>query len=286
MELTAPAKINLYLKVLSKRDDGYHDIVTLFERVSLFDRIFLELSDFPTSIHCENPAVPTGEGSLMKRVVSLFCREAGKDIKFNVKLEKNIPISAGLGGGSSDAAALLKGMNELAGNPLGEEALFRISGQLGADVPFFLAESSFAYGRGRGDIIQSVESSLKLCHVLVSPPFEVSTRDVYEGLSAFGLTKDRGVDTMFTAFLDKGNISGLSENLCNDLQAVTLRNFPILEKVFSELKKEGAKGVLLSGSGPTVFGIFDCEEVEKAAESIRGTFPEEENWRVFTARTY
>ncbi|MGD2278897.1 MAG: 4-(cytidine 5'-diphospho)-2-C-methyl-D-erythritol kinase [Candidatus Omnitrophota bacterium] len=284
MEITAPAKINLYLKVLSKRKDGYHDIVTLFERISLFDRVSIETAGSSTRIHCDNPAVPTGEDSLMGKAASLFRKEAGNDLNFNVKLNKNIPVGAGLGGGSSDVAALLKGMNELAGNPLGKDALFRIAGRLGADVPFFLADSSFAYGKGRGDIIQEVVSSLKLCHILVSPPFEVSTKEAYEGLSAFGLTKDKGVDTMFTAFLDKGNISGLSENLCNDLQAVALRNFPILEKVFSELKKEGAKGVLLSGSGPTVFGIFDCKEVEKAAESIKGAFPG--NWKVFVVRTY
>jgi 4-diphosphocytidyl-2-C-methyl-D-erythritol kinase len=287
MIITAPAKINLYLKVLSKRDDGYHQIETFFERISIFDRLSIEsVRDSSTTIVCDDSRVPLGEESLMGRIARAFREKSGKKVHFYVKLEKNIPLGAGLGGGSSDAAALLKGMNSLTGFPLDEAALYEVSSQLGADIPFFVSEGSFARGTERGDIIQKVETDLEIWHILVTPPFEVSTRDIYNKISAFGLTNNRGVDRMFTAFLKQGNISGIAENLCNDLQAVTLRDFPTLEHVFSVLKTEGAKGVLLSGSGPTVFGIFGHEEVIKAEEKVRHVFPAEEGWKVFTARTY
>ncbi|MGB2599991.1 MAG: 4-(cytidine 5'-diphospho)-2-C-methyl-D-erythritol kinase [Candidatus Omnitrophota bacterium] len=285
MILTAPAKINLYLKVLSKRDDGYHQIETLLERVSLADRLSVEEAEGSTVIVCNKPDVPTGPGSLMDRTVQLFRKETGKDLHFDVKLEKNIPIGAGLGGGSSDAAALLRGMNELAGSPLEKDSLLRISGELGADIPFFMSDSRFAYGKGRGDIIQAVDAPLEIWHVLVTPPFEVSTKDTYNKVSAFSLTNDKGVDRIFTAFLDGKDISAIAENLCNDLQAVTLRNFPALGQVFSELEKEGAKGVLLSGSGSTVFGIFSREDAEKAGEELKKVFPEADNWKVSIVRT-
>jgi 4-diphosphocytidyl-2-C-methyl-D-erythritol kinase len=285
MILAAPAKINLYLKVLSKRGDGYHEIETLFERISLSDRVTIELAAGPTTIACDDPRVPTGPKSLMGRAVQLFGEKTGKDLRFKISLEKNIPIGAGLGGGSSDAAAVLKGMNELAGFPLEKEALLRLAGALGADVPFFMTDSRFAYGKGRGDIVERVETPMEIWQVLVTPPFEVSTKDVYSKVSAFSLTNHMGVDRIFTAFFGKSNISAIAENLCNDLQAVTLRDFPVLGRVFSALEKEGARGVLLSGSGPTVFGIFEHEKAEKAGEKLRDVFPERENWKVSVAKT-
>jgi 4-diphosphocytidyl-2-C-methyl-D-erythritol kinase len=285
MILTAPAKINLYLKVLSKRDDGYHQIETVFERISLADRLSVEKAKGSTAIVCDRPDVPTGPGSLMDRAIQLFRKEAGKDLHFDVKLEKNIPVGAGLGGGSSDAAALLRGMNELTGSPIEKDTLLRISGELGADIPFFMSDSRFAYGKGRGDIIQAVDATLEMWHVLITPPFEVRTKDVYDKVSAFSLTNDKGIDRIFTAFLDRKDISAIAENLCNDLQAVTLRDFPALGQVFSELEKEGAKGVLLSGSGPTVFGIFSREDAVKAGEKLKKVFPETENWKVSIVRT-
>ncbi|MGB2630005.1 MAG: 4-(cytidine 5'-diphospho)-2-C-methyl-D-erythritol kinase [Candidatus Omnitrophota bacterium] len=284
MEFTAPAKINLYLKVLSKRDDGYHEIETLFERVSLFDRLSVEPSAGGTVITCADPSIPVGNESLLGRTVESFREAVGKDLHFKVKLEKNIPIGAGLGGGSSDAAALLKGMNELSGAPLGRDVLLDISGSLGADIPFFISDCRFAYGRNRGDIIRKIDSSLEISHVLITPPFEVSTREVYDRVSAFGLTKEKGVDTMFTSFLNDDNISGLSENLCNDLQAIALESFPVLKKAFSELENEGALGTLMSGSGPTVFGVFAREKAEKAGEKLRRKFSKK-NWRVFVVKT-
>ena len=285
MVLTAPAKVNLYLSVIRRMDDGYHEIETLFERISIIDRISVEPAAENTSITCDDPRVPTGADSLLGRTVSMFNDACGKSSHFRIHLEKNIPIGAGLGGGSSDAASLLKGLNGLAEFPLGPEELLRISRSLGSDVPFFLEDCSFAHGSGRGDVINKIETPLNLWHVLVNPAFEVSSKEVYGKVSAFGLTKDRGVDRMMTAFLGGNKADDLSENLRNDLQAIVLQDFPVLEQVFCEMKNAGAQGVLLSGSGPTVFGIFAEDMATKAAEKIRRAFSEKKDWKVSLART-
>lgn len=285
MEFTAPAKINLYLKVLGKREDGYHQVETLFERVSIEDRLFIKKSGSASRIECSDPKVPTSEDSLLLMTIKLFKEKSGVSDNFNVTLEKNIPIGAGLGGGSSDAAALLKGLNEISSSPLKKEDLLEAARELGADVPFFIENSSFAMGTERGDVIKSVESEAKLWHVIINPPFEVQTSSVYGKVPAFGLTKPGGADRMFTAFLKENNINKIAENLHNDLQAIVLQEFPVLKKVFLQLKAEGALGVLLSGSGPTVFGIFSEKQAPEAAEKLRQVFTEEDAWRIYTAHT-
>jgi len=288
MEITAPAKVNLYLKVIRERPDGYHDIETLFERISIFDMISVETAPpGETAITCADPSVPVGDDSLMARTVAYFREKAGTDTGFSISLEKNIPVGAGLGGGSSDAAALLVGLNVVEGSVLGKEDLLEIARRLGADVPFFLYDCSFGTGSGRGDEIEEVDIPLKIWHVLVNPPFEVSTKDIYNRVSAFGLTNDRAVDRIITAFPESEGVEALSKNLHNDLQAIVLQEFPLLEKVFCELEAQGAAGTLLSGSGPTVFGVFAEEEkAAAAAGELRQIFPAGDGWKIYTACTY
>lgn len=286
MILTAPAKINLYLGVTGKRSDGYHEIETVFERISLADKILVEPVKEPTLITSTDPSVPTDSNSLLGRAVSEFKKAAKSELNFKIGLEKNIPIGAGLGGGSSDAATLLKGLNEVAGFPLEKDDLLSIGKSLGADIPFFINEYHFAIGRGRGDEIEKIETPLQLSHILINPPFEVSTKEAYGKVGAFNLTNNRGVDRILSAFFDKKDSGTIANNLRNDLQQVVLRDFPDLNNVFSELKKSGAQGVLLSGSGPTVFGIFEEEKIENASKNLNEVFPREKGWRVLAARTY
>ena len=285
MNFNAFAKINLFLKVLSSREDGYHQISTLFERINLSDSISIEINKKSTIITCDNPKVPTGEGSLLMETVKAFNRATEKETGFDISVGKKIPIAAGLGGGSSDAAAILNGMNEITGKPLSRKRLLEIGKDLGADIPFFISNCRFGFGTERGDIIQEAETGVELQHILIKASFDVSTKDVYDEVSAFNLTKDRGVDRMFNAFLKENDVTSLTENLCNDLQAIVLRKFPVLDNVFLELKKAGAKGVLLSGSGPTIFGIFDKEEIGNAENKLRERFPAEKNWEVYKAKT-
>lgn len=286
MDFTAPAKINLYLRVIQKRDDGFHEIETLFERISLSDDLSIHKTAESSEIQCSHPDISTDENSLLGKTLKEFKEYSGSRENFRINLRKNIPISAGLGGGSSDAASLLKGLNELSGFPLSNEELMAIGGQLGSDVPFFIKDVSFAIGKGRGELIEPVKIRAKLGHLLVTPPWGVATKDIYSKVSDFGLTKGGGVDRMVSAFLDEEAETSFTEYFRNDLQTIVLREFPLLKKVFSELEALGAQGVLLSGSGSTVFGIFGEKELRKAEKMAKNIFPAEKKWFVSEAHTY
>jgi len=285
MFITAPAKVNLFLRVLNKRNDGYHSIETIFEKVSLFDEINVDKIDTETRIECDDPSIPVCSDSLIGLTVRLFKEKAGLSDNFAIKLKKNIPSGGGLGGGSSDAAAILRAMNTITGLKLNKTSLFDVACKLGADVPFFLSNSSFACGRGRGDIITELGIKRKMWHILVTPPFKILTKDIYGRISPFDLTKDIAPDRMLSTFLEKKNGVDLEKNLHNDLQPIVLREFPVFKKVFRELGDAGALGTLLSGSGSTVFGIFDEEDVRHAEEKLLRAFPKEENWRIYVVST-
>ena len=281
----SPAKLNLYLKVLCRREDGYHQIDTLFERIDLADHIFIELGTNEIVITCDDPNVPTDENSLLHNTVREFNKWSGQDLKVRIHVKKRIPVAAGLGGGSSNAATVLKGLNDLSEKPLKKEELIAIGRNLGSDIPFFINNYRFGVGRERGDKVEKVTTDMELWHILIKPPFPVATKDIYDSLSAFSLTKDIGIDKMVNAFLKGDNSRNLADNLCNDLQPIVLRKFPVLNEVISEIKKAGAMGVLLSGSGSTVFGIFDKDCVEEAKNKLSLIFPAEKDWEIYTAKT-
>lgn len=286
MEITVPAKVNLYLNVIRKMDDGYHEIETLFEKISLADTISISPSREGTTISCDDESIPTDEGSLLGQTVKLFSEKA-ECAPVNIFLTKRIPVAAGLGGGSSDAASLLKGLNSLNRENLSNKELIEIGKRLGADVPFFLQEASFALGRQRGDEIEPVASSIKLWHVLVNPPFEVSTKYVYNSINPSDLTKREPVDRMMSTFLSEGDVLSLAKNLHNDLQPIVLRKFSDIHNVLTELNNTGPQGVLLSGSGPTVFGVFAEEEEARSAEQkLKEIFPQDKGWGIFVAETF
>lgn len=286
MEITAPAKLNLYLGVTGRRGDGYHEIETLFEKISIADTITVSFSGRGTKITSTDPSIPTGEDSLLGRAVSRFKKASRSYRDFSVKLEKNIPVGAGLGGGSSDAAALLKGLNNITGNPLKSGELRKIAVSLGADVPFFMEDFAFASATGIGDIVKNINTEIKLSHVLVNPPFQTFSGNIYENLTRLGLTKGNAWDRMLSAFLSGGKLSEIGQNLRNDLQQIVLREFPVLDRVFFVLRAAGAEGVLVSGSGPTVFGIFAENKIKEAVKSAISEFPASEGWKVFEAYTY
>ncbi|MFH1394752.1 MAG: 4-(cytidine 5'-diphospho)-2-C-methyl-D-erythritol kinase [Candidatus Omnitrophota bacterium] len=287
MLFTAPAKVNLYLKIIGPREDGYHNIETLFEKIALFDEISIEKTEDNTQIICSDLSIPTDKNSLIVRAVNLFKEKTGIKDKFLINIKKSIPVGAGLGGGSSDAASVLRGLNEVMGGVAEKQTLGEIARILGADVSFFLGNASFAYGRERGDELEELQTEFKMWHVLVSPPFGISTKEIYGNVSAFGLTKDKRLDRMFSTFLGEKNIVELGKNLHNDLQIIVLRRFPVLEKVISEIKKTKTNGVLLSGSGSTVFGIYKTEnDAVNSADKLCGMFNKDENWRIQVASTY
>ncbi len=255
-QFLAPAKLNIRLKVTGRRADGYHELVSIMVPVGLFDHIELELIRLRRiMLSCQGFSVPNNKENLVYRAASAFFSKAGTPQGISIKLTKNIPVSAGLGGGSSDAAFILKGLNEMWSNPLTPQELADLAVCLGADVPFFLVNKP-CIARGTGEILEPVEKWPKFWYVIVMPALEVSTAWVYGNLN---LKLTKGEYQYIVDWLRKGRFE-ISRILENDLETVTGFHFPIIACIKKLLLDEGAEGALMSGSGPSVFGIFKSKD--------------------------
>ena len=255
-QFLAPAKLNIRLKVTGRRADGYHELVSIMVPVGLFDHIELELIRLRRiMLSCQGFSVPSNKENLVYRAASAFFSRTGAPQGISIKLTKNIPVSAGLGGGSSDAAFILKGLNEMWSNPLTQQELVDLAVCLGADVPFFLLNRP-CIARGIGEILEPIEKWPKFWYVIVMPALEVSTAWVY-GNMKLKLTK--GEYQYIVNWLRKGRCE-ISRILENDLETVTGFHFPIIACIKKLLLDEGAEGALMSGSGPSVFGIFKSKD--------------------------
>jgi 4-diphosphocytidyl-2-C-methyl-D-erythritol kinase len=273
----SPAKVNLYLRVLGKRADGYHEILSLMQRISLCDEMtFLPAAD-RMAVRCPDSSLPGDERNIVHRAATAFYTRIGRRPDVEITIRKRIPIAAGLGGGSSNAATTLMTLNEIAGSPPSREELAGIGANLGADIPFFIFENT-AWVSGIGDRLIETAVLPPLWFVLMNPCFEVSTKAVYQGLN-LGLTNERinyNIPRFYTG-------EDLTRSLVNDLEKVTLKLHPVLEQMKSLLLKSGAKGALMSGSGPTVFGVFTDEA--HALEAERYLQKERQGWTIFGARS-
>jgi 4-diphosphocytidyl-2-C-methyl-D-erythritol kinase len=281
-ELTceAPAKINLYLAIKGKRADGYHDLETRMVKITLADRLHLALRDSGITVLCPESDLPTGEGNLVHRAAKSFFAALGTGGGVAIVLEKKVPIAAGLGGGSSDAAAVLRGLNTLYGLPFSVGQLVELARPLGADVPFFVDDCVVAWATGIGDKIQAEAVSPADWIVLVNPGFPVSTKWVYEN---FTLTTDGNPYILGREFVHGKDACAGPGNLplYNELEAVTIRKYPELGRIKDALLADGAHGALMSGSGPTVFGLFEDEaQAQKSLARFAQRFPR----NVFLAR--
>ena len=275
LHILSPAKINLFLHVLRRRPDGYHDLFSLMCRIALYDRIELAAGDGPVRVECSDPGLPTDEGNLAFRAACRFYEALGRSGGADIRLEKHIPAGAGLGGGSSNAAGVLLGLNRLHGSPLSIERLLAVGKGLGADVPFFIFQSP-ALVSGIGDRLEAYDRIPPLSAVVVSPSLSVSTRMVYQNLN-LQLTKLQKPPTR--AHLKTAAFDPLL-HLCNDLETVTLALHPELATIKAHLIERGALGSLMSGSGSSVFGLFpDRGAARRAADALAGT----RGWRVFCA---
>jgi 4-diphosphocytidyl-2-C-methyl-D-erythritol kinase len=264
--IKAPAKLNLRLKVIGVRPDGFHELVSVMVPVSLFDE--LEITPAPpgtTDLACEGYPVPADEGNLVWRAVAAFRRKTGSAPGLRIRLAKNIPVAAGLGGGSSDAAAVLLCLNEMEGDPLSSRELHELAAGLGADVPFFLAcRPSLA--RGVGDILEPIANWPAHHYVIVTPRLQVSTAWVYGHLRLKGLTRDEYHYIMQRLSSDLPVVAHILEN---DLETVTSASYPIIETIKRALLDAGAAGALMTGSGPSVFALFDSPgEAGRAREAV------------------
>ena len=250
--IKAPAKLNIRLKVTGRRPDGYHELVSIMIPIDLFD--LLELTVDPgegIKLVCEGTQLPNDESNLAFRAAQSFFSRTGIREAVSIKLIKNVPVAAGMGGGSSDAAATLLALNEMWSRPLSLPEMHDLAIGLGADVPFFL-EGKPCLAQGIGEILEPLDSWPKCWFVIVRPPIEVSTSWVYSNLK-FVLTTDEYDNIKQT--LSHVPIS-IPQILENDLERVTSATFPIVETIKKSLIQAGAQGALMTGSGPSVFGVF------------------------------
>ena len=262
-EIKTPAKLNLRLKVTGRRPDGYHELVSIMVPVDLFDR--LEMTTLPRSeirLACDGFEVPEDATNLVYKAAQAFFSRTGFRGGISIRLFKNIPVAAGMGGGSSDAAATLLSLNEIWERPLSISELQEMAVRLGADVPFFLyCRPSLA--RGIGEILEPLEKWPKYWYVIVKPPIQVSTPWVY-GRLKLRLTTDE-YDCIEKVI--KRRSFSILEILENDLEEVTSASFPVIEAIKKDLVDGGAEGALMTGSGPTVFGLFNSLDQATAAKA-------------------
>ncbi len=260
-KILAPAKVNLFLEILGKRADGYHEIRTLMQPISLFDTIRVEAAFGETTIHC--PGYPELEtnNNLIFRAIHLLEEETARPLKVFIRLKKRIPLGAGLGGGSSDAAAVLSGLNRLLGNPVGPERLSNLAAQLGSDVPFFLNKGA-ALALGRGEQIEPRPAFPSWWYVLIYPGFSISTPWAYSQVK-IPLTPNKKTINIKN-LLEEGEMPE-EERFRNDLEEFVLPSFPILEKIKQALREEGSFQTLMSGSGSTVYGIWKTKKTAQEA---------------------
>ena len=281
MILSAPAKINLGLAVRGRRPDGYHDISTIFLKISLADELGIDDTDNPDiTVHCDAPAVPSDSRNLVHRAATAL-QPAAPGRGARLSLRKSIPVAAGLGGGSSDAAAALSGLNTLWNLQMDPAELARHAAAIGADVPFFLLPEVAALGRGRGDKLEPLSCPTVLSLVLVKPPVKVSTAWAYRQLH-LTLTDNAGATTILAHHLESGDIEGLGKACFNDFESVLLARFPVLGTIKKALTQSGVYGVSMSGSGPTMYALCRSYDVaQEVAQTIRNR-----DWQVWACRTW
>ncbi len=260
----APAKINLFLRVLRKRADGYHDIVSLMQKITLYDELIFSPRPKGITLNCPGSELPTSEDNLVFRAAKSIFAYANYPSGVEIKLIKKIPLAAGLGGGSSDAATTLIALNKIFSLNLKKSELMKLGAKIGADVPFFIFGNN-ALASGMGDKLKALQNLPKINLVMIKPPFQLSTKMVYKKLN-LRLTRGKN-NYSIPRFL---KMSDIIQELHNDLESVSLKMHPELTDLKQMLFRHGALGALMSGSGPTVFGIFrDGKEAKKILEVIK-----------------
>lgn len=286
--LKAPAKVNLFLDVIGKRKDGYHDIVTVFERINLFDTIYIAKKTRPgISVSCDGD-IPTKDNLAYKAArLILSGTKSAKGV--HIRIKKNIPIAAGLGGGSSDAASVLLGINKLFRLGYNKKKLMGLARSIGADVSFFILERNFAVGEKRGDKLKSLYfKTPKLWHLIVYPGVKTLTKEIYGSLRLGLTTKKQNVRIMLHA-LRMNDFGLIKEATYNRLEDPALDRDPGLGIIKSKMTECGMERPLLSGSGPSIFGITKTrKEATLLKEKIlRGPIGvKTDGWQTFIISTF
>jgi len=279
VELAAPAKINLYLQVTGRRPDGYHYLATLMQKISLYDRVILRPVPSGIQLHCPDSGLPEDEGNLAYRAARLFFQATAARLDgskgVEITLLKSIPVAAGLGGGSSDAAAVLRGMDRLYRTDCRAADLMELGVQLGADVPLFLVDWPAAWATGIGERLRPAAPLTGCLIVLVNPGFPVPTAWVYQNFALTAEGKNFNLSNLHTETADQSGAPAFTrrairpDEMRNDLEMVTISRYRELDGIKGKLLRGGAVAALMSGSGPSIFGLFPENEAEKAAACCR-----------------
>lgn len=266
IQMKALAKVNLGLDVIRRREDGYHEVKMIMQTVRLYDRIILEKTQKGISMETNLSFLPVNEQNIAYRAAKMLMDEFHIQSGLHIKIDKHIPVAAGMAGGSTDGAAVLYGVNKIFELGLTKRQLMERGVKLGADVPYCIMRGT-VLSEGIGEILTPV-SSLPDCHILIAkPPVSVSTKHVYENLKLDKIEKHPDIDGMIEA-LRMEDLHGVTQRMENVLETVTIPEHPEIQQIKELMIKEGALNALMSGSGPTVFGIFDDREKGMRARDL------------------
>jgi len=255
MLVKAYGKINISLDVVGKREDGYHLLKMIMQNVDLYDSMSFEKCNKGINISCNKPYIPTDERNLVYKAAKLFMETYNISEGINIYLKKNIPVAAGMAGGSADAAAVFKALKQVFKIDVDDNELMNLGVKIGADVPYCIMGGT-ALCEGIGDIITPLAPFKNHILVLVKPNFGVSTKEVYKNLDISKIFKHPDTESLIKA-MEEENLADVCNSMKNLLENVTLRKYPVLKRIKEDMVKMGAMGSMMSGSGPTIFAFFD-----------------------------
>jgi len=277
LEKLSPCKVNLLLNILGKRTDGFHELETVMHPVNLCDVLRFGRGGHGVQLTCSHPSLPADSGNLVHRAAGTFLKASGISEGVRIDLEKHIPLAAGLGGGSGNAATTLLALNELFGTPLSNEQLHELAAALGSDVPFFL-QSKPALATGRGEKVLTLEPFSPFhgtAFLLIHPGFGIATAWAYQQLARFpaALNGQSGRAQKLVHLLRTSDLRAASVEFYNSLEAPALEKYPVLAIYQGFLREQGAAATLMSGSGSTTFAIFeDTDTARRVEEEVKAKF--------------
>lgn len=280
IKLKAYAKVNLSLDILGKRDNGYHEVEMIMQQITLHDDVMIKKIDQGLTIHTNCHYVPDDERNIAYKVASKIIEKYSITSGVHIEIDKKIPVAAGLAGGSADAAAVVKGLNQLFELNMSLEEMKAIGVMYGADIPFCIAGGA-SVARGIGEVLEDIPSLKRVWMVLVKPPIGVSTASIYKALDVNHIQKHPDTQKLIGGMYDN-DFRMVSECMYNVLEEVTSKKYSVIQEIESKMREYGALGSMMSGSGPTVFGIYkNYKKAEDAFKNLKRKHKE-----VFLVQTY
>lgn len=279
ISVRCPAKINLSLDVTGKRDDGYHLLKMIMQSVELFDTVNVVKTREGINIYSNNKDIPSNEDNICFKAAEIMLKEFSVEGGLDIFIDKKIPVAAGLAGGSTDGAGVIFGINKLYNLNLSIDEMMKIGVRVGADVPYCFV-SRTALAEGIGEILTPLKPTEAWC-VIAKPNLSISTREVYTNLKIDEIPRHPDIEKIIS-YIEKGDIQNLAQNMVNVLETVTMKKYPIIFEIKNIMNEFHALGSLMSGSGPTVFGLFkDFEKAENCYNRLRDYLKE-----VYLVKTY